>query len=391
VYAAGFALSGKTELFYIEQNESSEQLVNRFFNCILNNNKLNNYTIYAHNLGRFDSLFIIKSLILNKNIKITPVWKDNSILSLTINYFDTKFTILDSIQLIPGSLDSILNSFNSNIKKGYFPYNFVNKNNLYYTGNKPSKEFYNNISVKDYLTIPENNWDLKFETFNYLRSDVEGLLDVIIKFNKNIVNKYDMNSQYPKAMLNDMPIGEPVLSLEKDLNKIFGFVYAEITCPNESELQVPFIQAKDSVFSFNICPRGKFKRLIFSEEAKYALKYGYKINVEYSYLFKKSKDLFTDYVNDHYKDKKLSKDPVQRNIAKLILNYLYGRLGMNETSDTLVIVDKESMINLDKNTYVSIISELGNNKYIVKYSGLIDESITDLYLNEVSLLELNKT
>lgn len=36
---------------------------------------------------------------------------------------------------------------------------------------------------------------------------------------------YDMNSQYPAAMLNDMPVGNPVLSLEKDLAKIFGFVY----------------------------------------------------------------------------------------------------------------------------------------------------------------------
>jgi len=31
-----------------------------------------------------------------------------------------------------------------------------------------------------------------------------------------------MNSQYSKAMLKDMPIGEPVLSLEKDLNKIYN-------------------------------------------------------------------------------------------------------------------------------------------------------------------------
>jgi hypothetical protein len=37
---------------------------------------------------------------------------------------------------------------------------------------------------------------------------------------------YDLNSQYPTAMLQDMPVGDPVLSLETDLNKIFGFVFA---------------------------------------------------------------------------------------------------------------------------------------------------------------------
>jgi hypothetical protein len=52
---------------------------------------------------------------------------------------------------------------------------------------------------------------------------------------------YDINSQYSKAMLEDMPIGDPVLSLETDLNKIFGFVYAEITCPDELNLKVPVI------------------------------------------------------------------------------------------------------------------------------------------------------
>lgn len=57
---------------------------------------------------------------------------------------------------------------------------------------------------------------------------------------------YDINSQYPKAMLNDMPVGDPVLSLETDLSKIFGFVYGEITAPDENILQIPFIQHRES-------------------------------------------------------------------------------------------------------------------------------------------------
>jgi hypothetical protein len=81
-----------------------------------------------------------------------------------------------------------------------------------------------------------------------------------------------MNSQYPKAMLNDMPVGDPVLSLETNLDNIFGFVYGEITCPDAQTLRVPFIQNKDPDTNLNVCPRGKFKRLIFSEEIKYAIK-----------------------------------------------------------------------------------------------------------------------
>jgi hypothetical protein len=120
---------------------------------IFMDDNLNGYTFYAHNQGRFYSIFIIKSLILNKDISITPVWKDNNILSLTIKHTDIQIKMLDSLQLIPGSLDNILKSFNCETKKGYFPYEFVNKDNLYYIGDKPSKECYKNIYDLEYQSI----------------------------------------------------------------------------------------------------------------------------------------------------------------------------------------------------------------------------------------------
>lgn len=148
---------------------------------------------YVHNLGRFDSVFILKSLILNEKIKLTPIWKDTALLSLIINYDDFKLTLLDSLFLIPESLDKVLKSFNCITQKGKFPYNFVNKNNLFYIGDKPTKEFYNNISDQDYNTILDQNWNLEQETLKYLKSDVEGLLEVVIKFSKYIFNKYQLN------------------------------------------------------------------------------------------------------------------------------------------------------------------------------------------------------
>lgn len=162
-------------------------------------------------------------------------------------------------------------------------------------------------------------------------------------------------------MMNDMPVGDPVLFLETDLNKIFGFVYGEFTAPDVDSLRVPFIQFKDPLENLTICPRGKFSRLIFSEEAKYALKYGYKFKFEYCYQFKKGKDLFTDYVNDHFEVKKNSNDPIQKSIAKLFLNALYGRMGMKDLDSNQKIVDRDEAEYLDKNTNVSVISELTEN------------------------------
>jgi hypothetical protein len=205
-----------------------------------------------------------------------------------------------------------------------------------------------------------------------------GNVDVFINKITNAYH-YDINSQYPKAMLNDMPVGDPILFLETNLDKIFGFVYGEITCPNEQTLQVPFIQHRDSYVKNITCPRGKFSRLIFSEEIKYALKYGYTINVEYCYQFKRGKDLFTKYVMDHFDMKSSTNDPIQRSIAKLFLNTLYGRFGLKDIDDTLKIVSKKEAETLDKITNVSVLSELADNKYILKYSGQISDNLRKLY------------
>ena len=454
VYAGGWSIENKTELFYLEPGETGEQLVSKMFSSILSKKELNGYTFYAHNLGRFDSVFIIKSLIINENISLTPIWKDNTMISLTISYNDFKITLLDSLLLISGSLENILKSFDCKIKKGYFPYSFVNQNNLFYIGDKPNKNHYSNISDQEYLNIEDNNWDLQQETLSYLRTDLEGLLEVMIKFNNNIfssydlnitkfktlpslalavytsnylpdnlktevkmikgelekeirlayfggnvdvfINKitnaylYDMNSQYPEAMLKDMPVGEPVFSLETNLDSIFGFVYGEITAPDEQSLRVPFIQYKDPFTHVVSCPRGKFKRLIFSQEIKYALKFGYKVEIKYCYQFKRGKGLFTKYENDLYKLKKTANDSVQRATAKLFLNSLYGRMGMKDIESTLKIVDAKEVFNLDKNRNISVISNLSDNKYLVKYNGQISDSIRKLYSKDPLKLS-NKT
>lgn len=111
---------------------------------------------------------------------------------------------------------------------------------------------------------------------------------------------------------------------------------------------MPFIQYKDPIKRITSCPRGTFKRLIFSEEAKYALKYGYTIKVEYCYQFERGQNLFKEFVNDHFEIKQKTTDPIQRSIAKLMLNSLYGRLGMKDITSTMKIVDKKEAEYLDK-------------------------------------------
>jgi len=133
-----------------------------------------------------------------------------------------------------------------------------------------------------------------------------GNVDAYInKMNKGYY--YDMNSQYPFAMLNDMPIGNPILSNDTNLDNYFGFVYGEITAPDYERLRVPYIQIKDDKSDIVNCPRGTFSRMIFSEEMKEALKDGYSIKIKYGYKFERGKDLFKDYIDTIYDIKKILK------------------------------------------------------------------------------------
>nr|YP_010833251.1 hypothetical protein QLP03_mgp070 [Agaricus bitorquis]WFG53998.1 hypothetical protein [Agaricus bitorquis] len=103
----------------------------------------NGYTLYAHNLGRFDSIFILKSLV-KLGYDIKAKWKENDILSIKITDKDRKINVKlkDSIKMVPTSLDKMLKTFNCNVTKGIFPHKFVNEHTLKYVGPKPEIIYY---------------------------------------------------------------------------------------------------------------------------------------------------------------------------------------------------------------------------------------------------------
>jgi hypothetical protein len=291
-------------------------------------NKVNGYTLYVHNLGRFDGIFLIKELA-KLDYKISALWNDNALLKFKVSDKESKqsITILDSYNLLPQKLEKLLEKFNCSVQKGVFPHLFVNSNNLNYIGVKPEFKYYSysNISDEDYNNL-NNDWNLKEECFKYLMSDVKGLLEVMnkvsdyyfqeYKFNitnvmtlpsltlgifglkffnnekysikmikgplekyiresyfggivgayanetKGVVGKsyhYDMNSQYPAAMLNKMPIGNPVFSTNSNLDYYSGFVYAEIIPPTEERLKNLYIQYRGEKGRVR-CPRSSFIR-----------------------------------------------------------------------------------------------------------------------------------
>lgn len=158
VYAGGWGTKDFNNLCYINENESSEDVVKRVLESIFEHKELDGYTFFAHNLGRFDSIFLIKGAARMDHYTIKALWKEDKVLSVTIKNNESKrrIKILDSMQFVNGSLRDILVSFNCTIKKGFFPYSYVNKDNLYYIGNKPDIKYFENITLDAYEQLPEN-------------------------------------------------------------------------------------------------------------------------------------------------------------------------------------------------------------------------------------------
>jgi hypothetical protein len=198
-----------------------------------------------------------------------------------------------------------------------------------------------------------------------------------------LIHAYDVNSLYPFVMREfKYPIGSPTYfegNILINEPNAFGFFYCKIQAP--ANLSHPILQLhyKTKGGIRTIAPLGSWEGWYFSEEIKNANKFGYGITVLRGYLFD-SGYIFKDYVNNLY-SLRLSypKTNPMNFTAKLLLNSLYGRFGMNDQFDDIDIVNQEDFDDLtqSKHANISEIIEIptnhkSGNKYIVSYSDTRD-------------------
>jgi hypothetical protein len=172
-YAVGFAFFPYRDSDFIEYKSFwGEKCLDDFFKFI-NNDKFKDYTIYAHNFGKFDSFIIMKYYLL----KNTSIWKiinngfveqDGGVIALRIvnGFFSIYFK--DSIKYIRASLESLTNEFNVKHKKlaGLVDHTKIKKDNFH--------EFMNVLEP-------------------YLENDCKGLLEVVDEFSKSIYSISEIN------------------------------------------------------------------------------------------------------------------------------------------------------------------------------------------------------
>jgi len=153
---------------------------------------------------------------------------------------------------------------------------------------------------------------------------------------------FDVNSLYPSVMYdNDMPIGEGMIfnSIEDSIkaHRYNYIVVVVVTYANCKDGYHPFIGNNSGFtfsrqYSYDREIKNKVLYLWGKEYELFTKIYDGEYIIEKVVGWKTSKDVFKEYIDRWYaiKEKEKSETPL-RQLAKLMLNSLYGKFGMNDS------------------------------------------------------------
>ena len=280
-----------------------------------------------------------------------------------------KVTFIDSLKIIPFSVEQIAKSFNLPISKLQIDYNAERSRNHILT--KEEKEYITNDVVivakalkvlfdedlkkmtqgsnalNDYKEMISKSKftrlfpQLEYEIDKDLRKSYKGgftYLNPIYKEKEveNVTN-LDVNSLYPSVMYDKLlPFGEPVFYEGKyKEDKIYNLYIQMITCSFEiKKNKIPTIQIKNSFFRGNEYLENSQNEIVClvltNVDLKLFLEQYNVTDLEYvcGWKFKSMKGIFTEYIDKWITRKNnatLEGNKGQRTLAKLMLNALYGK------------------------------------------------------------------
>lgn len=340
-------------IFYYENKynsieKNSAAILEDMINYITENCK--HYTIFAHNLGKFDGILMMSSIFNVLGPHSIIIGKDNSIITMSFK----GIKLLDSLRIFPMSLKQLAIQFDVQTKKGEFDHKKVTIDNVtsdeiktevmqYLEGDisslhecmiKASNDIFNkyNFNISDVYST--SSLAMKHFRTNYL--DGEGIplvprhmtdviseayyggISQVYKTHGYNLKYYDINSLYPWAMTQDMPYEYIGINKNLKLKDCFGFVYASIYIPKDLNYKPLPMRMDDSLAT----PSGNIIGVYFSEELKYAESLGCQITVHKAYQYTR-KVIFKQYVEDIYAQKAVAVG-ADRVFIKLLLNGLYG-------------------------------------------------------------------
>lgn len=191
----------KYQPYFVTDFSSFDHMFKRCFNDML---EQDGYTWYSHNLGSFDSVFMIKTLLNEYPNTAKFQFKDGKPLSIKISLPSKKkgdngkkMVFKDSLKLLPMSLKSLIKEYRIKTQKLHFPYRFMTLDKLNYSGLVPNQSYYENISDDDYQSIVSNfqdsPWILRTELLKYMMNDVVALYQLLDIFSEELYDLENLN------------------------------------------------------------------------------------------------------------------------------------------------------------------------------------------------------
>lgn len=337
-----------------------------------------------------------------------------------------KWTFKDSFRLFPISLNNLCKTFNVNGKISDYNNNW-NQITLFENSemlekfkeyalndsecllralNNARKMFLENYHTDITKTVSAPSLALLIYRHKYQNFDIPILKRIIdnltrpsyfggssdyYKHSGENLRYYDVNSLYPNAMLNYMPLQyiKTVDGSEIDLNdeNCFGFLEVIVTCPDNIKICLLPRKLKGKTLH----TKGTWRGVYFSEELKAVVSYGYKIEIVKAHLFTKE-IIFKQFVEDFYELKRIAtehNDPSMRYIAKLLLNSLYGLFGRKlDKIKTVVATPENRKELLTMHTVKNIIQIKENVELFLLHENLDYDLINKLNI-EMSLKLFN--
>lgn len=369
-------LNGKTWVWLacaLDENDNYKiyTSISSFLNSFKENSKL-----YFHNL-KFDGSYIIVHLLksgykwtserLNNNEFKTSIDEYGVFYSIEFMRKSKRIKIYDSYKLLPFSLKKVAETFKLNTLKGEIDYTIYRPENIY----EPTKEEIEYIKNDCYImreglrffeeknltriTIASNaltdfKSTLKHDFVAFfpkldiqldakLRKYYKGGFCYAVDYHAgNIIENvdvYDVNSLYPYVMYSyDYPMGNPRYFKGKYTGE--NLFLQHIRCEfSIKEGYLPTIQIKNSSrFAENVylkSSEGEIVDLYLPEkDLELFLRHYNHFNLEYidGYEFLRYTNLFKTYV-DKWKKVKENSTGGLRELAKLMLNSLYGKFATN--------------------------------------------------------------
>ena len=188
---------------------------------------------------------------------------------------------------------------------------------------------------------------------------------------------YDVNALYPSIMKNClMPVGTPTY-FNGDIRKVdpnaFGFFYCKIIAPDHLDHPILQTHLKTNNGMRTVAPLGQWEDMIFSPEMDNAIKYGYNFEILRGYTYE-SEYIFDDYVSTlHNLRNQYPKSDPRNFIAKILLNSLYGRFGMDDNFANINVIHKDYFADFENKYLDNILrrKELGDYILVI-YKNTID-------------------